>query len=171
MLSTANARTQTERSPAPTSIWRARSATPFQCSDLVSPMQLQWRARNPAAFLGLDHDLGRIAPGYRANLVLLDDRSEVEATWIDGVQFASLGAGGVQLSCSNPARTSVAHPFRARVHGRRRRRQAKVRVRRDRLGSRSACGRLTSRNPASRYSRITCGIIRALIALTCISST
>jgi len=41
---------------------------------------------NPAAFLRLDHDLGRIAPGYRANLVLLDDAIEVEATWTDGVR-------------------------------------------------------------------------------------
>ena len=41
---------------------------------------------NPAAFLRLDHELGRIAPGYRANLVLLDDAIEVEATWIDGVR-------------------------------------------------------------------------------------
>ena len=38
----------------------------------------------PAAFLGLGHELGRIAPGYRANLVLLDDDLEVSETWIDG---------------------------------------------------------------------------------------
>jgi N-acetylglucosamine-6-phosphate deacetylase len=41
---------------------------------------------NPAAFLGLDHELGRIATGYRANLVLLDDRLQVVETWIDGVR-------------------------------------------------------------------------------------
>jgi N-acetylglucosamine-6-phosphate deacetylase len=40
---------------------------------------------NPAAFLGLDHELGRIAPGFRANLVLLDDEIEVVESWIDGV--------------------------------------------------------------------------------------
>jgi N-acetylglucosamine-6-phosphate deacetylase len=39
---------------------------------------------NPAAFLRLDHQLGRIAPGYRANLVLLDDDMQVQASWIDG---------------------------------------------------------------------------------------
>jgi N-acetylglucosamine-6-phosphate deacetylase len=39
----------------------------------------------PAAFLGLDHELGRIAPGYRANLVLLDDTLKVQRTWIEGV--------------------------------------------------------------------------------------
>jgi N-acetylglucosamine-6-phosphate deacetylase len=39
----------------------------------------------PAEFLGLGHELGRIAPGYRANLVLLDDELTVQKTWIDGV--------------------------------------------------------------------------------------
>lgn len=38
----------------------------------------------PAEFLGLSHELGRIAPGYRANLVLADDRLNVLETWIDG---------------------------------------------------------------------------------------
>ncbi len=40
---------------------------------------------HPADFLGLGHDLGRIAPGYRASFVLLDDAFEVAETWIDGV--------------------------------------------------------------------------------------
>jgi N-acetylglucosamine-6-phosphate deacetylase len=39
----------------------------------------------PAAFLGLGHELGRIAPGYRANLVLMDDELKVQKTWIEGV--------------------------------------------------------------------------------------
>src|SRR5271170_7205420 len=38
----------------------------------------------PAEFLGLGHELGRIAPGYRANLVLLDDALHVHDTWIEG---------------------------------------------------------------------------------------
>lgn len=38
----------------------------------------------PAEFLGLGQELGRIAPGYRANLVLADDRLNVQDTWIDG---------------------------------------------------------------------------------------
>ena len=38
----------------------------------------------PAAFLGLAHESGRIAPGYRANLVLADDDLQVRETWIDG---------------------------------------------------------------------------------------
>jgi N-acetylglucosamine-6-phosphate deacetylase len=39
----------------------------------------------PAEFLGLGHELGRIAPGYRANLVQMDDEFEVRRTWIEGV--------------------------------------------------------------------------------------
>jgi N-acetylglucosamine-6-phosphate deacetylase len=38
----------------------------------------------PAEFLGLGDSLGRIAPGYRANLVLADERLQVHDTWIDG---------------------------------------------------------------------------------------
>jgi N-acetylglucosamine-6-phosphate deacetylase len=41
-------------------------------------------SRNPAAFLGLEEDMGRIAPGCRANLVLATDQLEVLETWIDG---------------------------------------------------------------------------------------
>jgi N-acetylglucosamine-6-phosphate deacetylase len=38
----------------------------------------------PASFLRLDHELGRIAAGYRASLVLLDETLHVQKTWIDG---------------------------------------------------------------------------------------
>jgi N-acetylglucosamine-6-phosphate deacetylase len=38
----------------------------------------------PAQFLGLAHELGRIAPGYRANFVLADEQLQVLDTWIDG---------------------------------------------------------------------------------------
>jgi len=40
----------------------------------------------PAEFLGLGGELGRIAPGYRANLALLDADLQVRGTWIDGEQ-------------------------------------------------------------------------------------
>ena len=43
----------------------------------------------PAAFLGLDAELGEIAPGKRANLVLADDDLIVRETWIDGVSALS----------------------------------------------------------------------------------
>ena len=39
----------------------------------------------PAEFLGLGHELGCIAPGYRANLVQMDDEFKVRKTWIEGV--------------------------------------------------------------------------------------
>jgi N-acetylglucosamine-6-phosphate deacetylase len=48
------------------------------------PQALKMASSVPAAFLGLDNELGRIAPGYRASLVLLDDALNVRATWIDG---------------------------------------------------------------------------------------
>lgn len=40
---------------------------------------------NPATFLGLESSLGRIAPGWKANLVAVDDDFNVIETWIDGV--------------------------------------------------------------------------------------
>ena len=39
----------------------------------------------PAEFLGLGHEIGRIAPGYRANLVQMDEVFKVRRTWIEGV--------------------------------------------------------------------------------------
>ncbi|WP_206861815.1 N-acetylglucosamine-6-phosphate deacetylase [Lysobacter changpingensis] len=38
----------------------------------------------PAQFIGLGGELGRIAPGYRADLVVLDDALDVQGTWIAG---------------------------------------------------------------------------------------
>jgi N-acetylglucosamine-6-phosphate deacetylase len=40
----------------------------------------------PAEFLGLGRELGKIAPGYRANLVAVSDNISVTDTWIDGVR-------------------------------------------------------------------------------------
>jgi N-acetylglucosamine-6-phosphate deacetylase len=41
-------------------------------------------SRYPAEFLGLGAQMGRIAPGLRADLVLLDDALNVLETWIGG---------------------------------------------------------------------------------------
>jgi len=51
---------------------------------LELPEAARMASRYPAEFLGLGGELGRIAPGYRANLVLVDDDLEVRETWIDG---------------------------------------------------------------------------------------
>ena len=45
---------------------------------------LRMASLSPAAFLRREHELGRIAPGYLASLVLLDDKLHVTQTWIDG---------------------------------------------------------------------------------------
>jgi len=51
---------------------------------LALPDVLRMASLIPAQFLRLDHELGRIAPGYRADLVLLDDSLQVRETWIGG---------------------------------------------------------------------------------------
>ena len=48
------------------------------------PEAVRMASQYPAEFLGLGGELGRIAPGYRANLVLADDGMHVKETWIDG---------------------------------------------------------------------------------------
>ncbi|HUK01073.1 MAG TPA: N-acetylglucosamine-6-phosphate deacetylase [Steroidobacteraceae bacterium] len=46
---------------------------------------LRMTSEYPADFLGLGHELGRIAPHHRANFALLDDELQVVRTWIDGI--------------------------------------------------------------------------------------
>ena len=57
--------------------------------DLGLADAVRMASSNPAAFLGLDHELGRIAHGYRASMVLLDEHLQVAETWIDGVRSAA----------------------------------------------------------------------------------
>jgi N-acetylglucosamine-6-phosphate deacetylase len=63
------------------------SAVRNTVSALGLPLEaaLHMASRAPAEFLGLGGELGRIAPGYRASLVLLDADLRVRATWIDGL--------------------------------------------------------------------------------------
>jgi N-acetylglucosamine-6-phosphate deacetylase len=55
---------------------------------LALPEAVQMASAHPARFLGLGDELGRIAPGYRANLVVADERMNVRQTWIDGNPWA-----------------------------------------------------------------------------------
>jgi len=46
---------------------------------------LRFASANPAGFLGLEHMLGRLAPGYRADIVAFEPRRlDVFATWVAG---------------------------------------------------------------------------------------
>ncbi|MGH6865845.1 MAG: N-acetylglucosamine-6-phosphate deacetylase [Methyloceanibacter sp.] len=50
------------------------------------PDALQFASRNPAEFIGLGHMLGRLAPGYRADMVAIDPNPiAVLETWVAGV--------------------------------------------------------------------------------------
>jgi len=51
---------------------------------LPLPEAVRMASLYPAEFLGLAHEIGRIAPGYKANFVLADDQLRVLDTWIDG---------------------------------------------------------------------------------------
>lgn len=55
---------------------------------------LRMASRAPAAFIRLDRELGRIAPGFRADLVLLDASLHVRETWIAGVPAGAAGTNG-----------------------------------------------------------------------------
>jgi N-acetylglucosamine-6-phosphate deacetylase len=49
------------------------------------PEAARMASQYPAEFLGVGHEIGRIAPGYRANLVQMDEEFKVRRTWIEGV--------------------------------------------------------------------------------------
>jgi len=48
------------------------------------PTAVRMASHVPATFLGLGHELGLIAPGYRADLVRLTDAVDVVESWISG---------------------------------------------------------------------------------------
>jgi N-acetylglucosamine-6-phosphate deacetylase len=66
-----------------TMIEAVRNAVAFLEISLVDALIMA--SRTPAAFLGLGSELGRIAPGYRADLVAFNPNFEVVDTWIGGV--------------------------------------------------------------------------------------
>jgi len=51
---------------------------------LTLPEAVRMASLYPAEFLGVAHDVGRIAPGFKANFVVADDEVQVSETWIDG---------------------------------------------------------------------------------------
>jgi N-acetylglucosamine-6-phosphate deacetylase len=52
---------------------------------LSLPEALRLASANPATFIGLEHKLGKLAPGYRADLVAFDPNDmTVLATWVSG---------------------------------------------------------------------------------------
>lgn len=67
-----------------------RNAVPILDIELAEAVRMA--STYPATFLRLEHELGRIAPGYRANLVWADEQLNVAATWIDGVMVRSAHA-------------------------------------------------------------------------------
>jgi N-acetylglucosamine-6-phosphate deacetylase len=51
---------------------------------LTLPEAVRMASLYPAEFLGVAHDVGRIAAGFKANFVVADDQVQVSETWIDG---------------------------------------------------------------------------------------
>jgi N-acetylglucosamine-6-phosphate deacetylase len=60
-----------------------RNAVALLGLDIVEAARMA--SEYPAEFLGLGSELGRIAPGYRANLLLMDEQFNVQKTWIEGL--------------------------------------------------------------------------------------
>jgi N-acetylglucosamine-6-phosphate deacetylase len=69
-----------------------RNAMALLGLDLIEAVRMA--SHNPASFLGLGHELGRITPGYRADLVLADADLTVLDTWISGRDSAEDAEAG-----------------------------------------------------------------------------
>jgi len=59
-----------------------RNAVSMLGVDLATAVEMA--SASPAALIGLGATHGRIAAGYAADLVLLDDAGQVSASWIGG---------------------------------------------------------------------------------------
>jgi len=70
--------------------------------DVDLPTALRMASHVPASFLGLGHELGRIAPGYRADLVRLTDDIDVVESWISGEVDQPLRAPSPKKETASP---------------------------------------------------------------------
>jgi N-acetylglucosamine-6-phosphate deacetylase len=52
------------------------------------PTAVRMATLTPARILGLDHDIGGLEPGKRADLLLLDDQLNIQAVYLDGEPIA-----------------------------------------------------------------------------------
>jgi N-acetylglucosamine-6-phosphate deacetylase len=59
---------------------------------------LTMASHTPARFLGLEHKLGTIAPGYRADLVAFSGRFEIIETWVGGRSNQSTASQQAEVS-------------------------------------------------------------------------
>ena len=76
-----------------------RNATEMLHLDLKDAVAMA--SANPAAFLGLDDTVGRIAPGYRANLIAVEKGLTVVRSWISGAPASP--------ATENPAARSISY--------------------------------------------------------------
>lgn len=60
-----------------------RNGAAFDAVGLVAAVRMA--SANPAAFLGIDRQIGTIAPGKRASLVAVTEELDIIETWIDGI--------------------------------------------------------------------------------------
>jgi len=61
--------------------------------ELPLPEALRLASATPARFLGVEKMLGRLAPGYRADMVALDpEKIRVFATWVAGKEGEVIAA-------------------------------------------------------------------------------
>ena len=56
----------------------------------------------PARIIGQDHEIGSIAPGKRADLLVLDSTLQVKQVFLAGESLRNLGAQNVPVTLSKP---------------------------------------------------------------------
>jgi N-acetylglucosamine-6-phosphate deacetylase len=88
---------------------------------LGTPLEtaLRFASAHPAGFLGVADKLGRLAPGYRADVAAIDpERIEVLDTWVAGKASAnpSPGWSAAQAGRRRRSRIRFAHPGYTQLH-------------------------------------------------------